>query len=544
MAPGAEAEMHALEGCLDATPTLADARGVLSEQFGYPDFRPGQDRAVASVLAGRDTLVVLPTGGGKSICYQLPGVMLPGITVVLSPLISLMKDQVDSITRRGLTATFINSTLDSNEVAHRFARAQRGDFKLLYVAPERFDFGAAAERLRSAGVSRLAVDEAHCISEWGHDFRPSYRRVRAIRTALGAPPTVALTATATPVVRRDIAGQLGLRSPDVIVTGFDRRNLHYHVVRTRTDREKDATLIDMLRTHPGPAIVYANTRKAVERIAQAVVSAGLSAVPYHAGLEDSRRREVQDAFMQGRTRAIVATNAFGMGIDKPDVRLVVHHAMPGSLEAYYQEAGRAGRNGQRANCVLLHAFQDRFTHEFFIDHPGAPAGEALPDPETLERRRRAELAKLDTMQSYAYTRGCRRAFILRYFGDPSAGVRCDGCDNCLGSGRQAVVPTAEARPARVRAPRAGRTRDGAAADVPVRPGDQSLFEALRVLRAEIAREQSVPPYVVFHDRVLAGIATARPGSLGAMGALRGIGPAKLEKYGERVLAVVRSGRLV
>ena len=364
---------------------LDQARAILRERFGYPDFRPGQERAVSSVLAGNDTLVILPTGGGKSLCYQVPALVLPGLTVVVSPLISLMKDQVDALHARGLPAAFINSSLKSGEVADRMARAQRGELRMLYVAPERFDVPGFAERVKAMGVSLLAVDEAHCISEWGHDFRPSYLRIRDVRTRLGNPPTIALTATATPEVRRDIATQLALRSPETIITGFDRTNLSYHVVRTRTDDDKDVALVQTLREHEGLAVVYAATRRAVDRIASVLETARVRAVAYHAGLDDSHRREVQDAFMNERVRAIVATNAFGMGIDKPNVRLVIHHAMPGTLEAYYQEAGRAGRDGQPSTCVLLHAFQDRFTHEFFINaaYPDRKLVEAVH--ETLRR---------------------------------------------------------------------------------------------------------------------------------------------------------------
>ena len=352
-----------------AHPTLDDARALLRDRFGYPAFRAGQEEAVSSVLAGRDTLVVLPTGGGKSLCYQVPALLSDGLTVVISPLISLMKDQVDALVARGLPATYVNSTLSAAEVSARMARVQRGEVRLLYVAPERFDLGTTAERLRAVGVRLLAVDEAHCISEWGHDFRPSYLRVRQVRERLGAPPTIALTATATPEVREDIARQLELRDPTLVLTGFDRTNLTYGVIAAKNDATKDATLIDLLQEAPGAgvSIVYATTRRTVERIAEMLRRARIRAVAYHAGLDDAHRAEVQDDFMQERARVIVATNAFGMGIDKPNVRLVVHYAMPGTLEAYYQEAGRAGRDGAPATAILLHAFPDRFTHEFFID---------------------------------------------------------------------------------------------------------------------------------------------------------------------------------
>ncbi len=519
---------------------------------------------MAAVLGGRDTLVVLPTGGGKSLCFQVPALLLPGLTVVVSPLISLMKDQVDALTARGLPATFINSSLDYAEVSDRLARAKRGEWRLLYVAPERFESGTASDRLRAAGVSLLAVDEAHCISEWGHDFRPSYRRVRAIRDALGSPPTVALTATATPVVRRDITEQLDLRSAETVVTGFDRRNLHYHVIATRNDAEKDATLIGLLRTHPGQAVVYATTRKAVDRLADLLQSEGLAARGYHAGQDDHERQAAQNDFMAERATVIVATSAFGMGIDKANVRLVVHHTMPGSLEAYYQEAGRAGRNGQRANCVVLHAFQDRFIHEFFINNPRPPGNEysesrsaerRRTDAKGAERRREAELAKLDTMQRYAYAKGCRRTFILRYFGDPSASGQCDGCDNCLGNHRAALTPEravprarrrladrapADSRPEGASVPR--RALPGRASVAPAVAGaaDEPLFATLRSLRSELARRDGVPAFVVFPDRTLAEITSRRPRSLADLAEVRGVGPVKLDRYGEQFLAAVRS----
>src|SRR5437868_8603377 len=358
--------------------SIEDARALLRARFAFPDFRPGQERAVAAVLERRDTLVILPTGGGKSLCYQVPALMLPGLTIVVSPLISLMKDQVDALESRGLPATFINSSLNSSQVSERLGRAQRGELKLLYLAPERFDYGNIAARLNQMGISLLAVDEAHCISQWGHDFRPSYLRVADVRQKLGAPPTIALTATATPQVRTDIAMQLALRDPKVVITGFDRTNLAYHVLPAKNDAEKDAQLVNTLRTHDGLAIIYASTRKSVDRLAGVLELKGISAAAYHAGLDDRHRRDVQESFMSEKLRAIVATNAFGMGIDKPNVRLVVHHSMPGSLEAYYQEAGRAGRDGLHSNVFLIHSFQDRFTHEFFINgsYPDRPIVES------------------------------------------------------------------------------------------------------------------------------------------------------------------------
>lgn len=676
---------------MSTSSSIENARAALEEHFGYRDFRPGQTQAVESVLNGQDTLVVLPTGGGKSICYQVPALMLPHLTVVISPLISLMKDQVDALTRRGLPATFVNSSLTGSQVADRLARVERGEFKLLYVAPERFDFGSTAERLKGLGVSLLAVDEAHCISEWGHDFRPSYLRIAKVRERLGWPPVIALTATATPHVRADIVRQLRLDKAKTIITGFDRRNLRYHVVAARTEQDKDTALVRILRDTPGLAVVYASTRRAVERITNELNDKRVAAVAYHAGLDDAHRREVQDAFMKERVRVIVATNAFGMGIDKPNVRLVVHYAMPGTLEAYYQEAGRAGRDGEPADCFLLHSFQDRFTHEFFIkgsypersviedvyralvrdaDDTGhveltpeeiatrvrgkvnvrevegalrilsaaqayrkqpengsrafvrllatpqrikrelggeadsmelgllralwrvAGAGleqgtsidlDSLPpgfggasgvgplldglqsrqfiewrrvgggnyvqhrsygierfkiDWETLERRRRAELGKLDAMQQYAYLRGCRRGFVLRYFGDPAARQNCAGCDNCLGT----HAPDSEDTPKRRGKYKSGsRNRPAVAAsfdDVSLEPADGVLLDRLRALRRTIATEEQVPAYVVFPDKTLAEMAVRRPRTRSALAGIRGVGPTKLDRYGERFLAVV------
>jgi ATP-dependent DNA helicase RecQ len=370
------------------SPALEAARALLRARFGYPDFRPAQVGALEAVLGGQDALIVLPTGGGKSLCYQVPALLRDGLTLVLSPLISLMKDQVEALERRGLPAAYINSTLSGGEVADRLAEVEAGRVRLLYLAPERVEGGRLLRRLQEVGVTMLAVDEAHCISEWGHDFRPSYRRIGTMRDQLGGPQTVALTATATPDVREDIVRQLALRSPRVVVAGFDRTNLTYHVAPTRTQQAKDEAAVAWLREAEGPAIVYAPTRKAVERVAGALNRRRLRSVAYHAGLDEASRQRAQDAFMRAQVRVMVATSAFGMGIDKANVRLVVHHAMPGSLEAYYQEAGRAGRDGHPSTCVLLHSYPDRFTHEFFI-------GAAHPERRVVEQLWRLLVGRAD-----------------------------------------------------------------------------------------------------------------------------------------------------
>jgi ATP-dependent DNA helicase RecQ len=375
--------------------TIDKAREVLHRFWGFDDFRPGQEDAVSAVLQRRDTMLIMPTGGGKSLCYQVPAMLLPGVTIVVSPLISLMKDQVDTLDDIGLPATYVNSTLSSAEMSARLGAAERGEVKLVYVAPERFESEAFRDRMRRLDVSLLAVDEAHCVSQWGHDFRPSYLRLGAARERLGDPPVIALTATATGEVRQDIARQLGLRDPFVLVTGFDRRNLTYHVLRAKNDSEKDRLLVRLLRGREGSAIVYASTRKNVDALTALLVGVGVRAVGYHAGLPDAERKRVQEAFMGGASPVVVATNAFGMGIDKPDVRLVAHYNMPGSLEAYYQEAGRAGRDREPADCVLLHAYADRFTHEFFIEQTYPPR-EAV---ESVLRDLRSLAARVETIDT-------------------------------------------------------------------------------------------------------------------------------------------------
>jgi RecQ family ATP-dependent DNA helicase len=347
---------------------MDDALAALRKFFGFEEFREGQREVVEAVLAGHDTVVVMPTGGGKSLCYQLPALMRDGVTVVVSPLIALMKDQVDALRARGLPATFINSSLDFEEQKERIAGMRRGDFKLVYVAPERFRSTHFVETLRRAHISLFAVDEAHCISQWGHDFRPDYLRLRSFREHIGSPQTLALTATATPYVRADIIEQLNLSDPRAFVSGFDRPNLSIGVVHTEKEREKFARIRQLTAEYAGQSgIVYTSTRKSVEQITQKLKDARLSVVGYHAGMTDDERVRAQDEFMSGRAQLIVATNAFGMGIDKPDIRFVVHFHLPGSIEAYYQEIGRAGRDGGSSVCLLLFNYADKRTQDYFIE---------------------------------------------------------------------------------------------------------------------------------------------------------------------------------
>lgn len=354
------------------------ALAALHEHFGFEDFREGQREVISAILAGQDTVVVMPTGGGKSLCYQLPALMLEGATVVVSPLIALMKDQVDALRARDLPATFINSSIDFEEQKARIAGVRRGAFKLVYVAPERFRSAHFVETLKNAEISLFAVDEAHCISSWGHDFRPDYLRLKGAIEAIGRPQTVALTATATPHVRSDIVEQLGLREPRTFVSGFDRPNLSINVVHTQKEFEKIKHVKALASSSGGSGIIYTSTRKSVEQVTLRLKTAGLDVVAYHAGMDDAARVEAQDDFMQGRAQMIVATNAFGMGIDKSDIRFVTHYHLPGSIEAYYQEIGRAGRDGLTSKCVLLFNYADKRTQDYFIEG-------SYPPPEIIAR---------------------------------------------------------------------------------------------------------------------------------------------------------------
>ena len=353
--------------------TAEDLEQTLRDRFGLEHFRAGQREVIENVIGGRDVLCVMPTGGGKSLCYQLPALLLPGLTLVVSPLIALMKDQVDALIERGVRATLLNSTLDPAEQRARLIEIEAGLYDLVYVAPERFRSPRFVESMARVKPSLLAVDEAHCISEWGHDFRPDYARIGLARRQVGFPPCIALTATATDLVRRDIADQLDLRDPAQFVTGFDRPNLSYAVVEARRDADKLLAMAQALEQTSGSAIVYASSRARCESVGQFLEKElRRKAVIYHAGLTREERTDAQDRFMSGQAEVVVATNAFGMGVDKPDIRSVIHFNLPGTLEAYYQEAGRAGRDGEAAQCVLLYAAGDRFLQEMFIENEYPP----------------------------------------------------------------------------------------------------------------------------------------------------------------------------
>lgn len=413
---------------------------ALREHFGFSDFRPAQRPVIEAILASRPAVAVMPTGAGKSLCFQLPAVLLDGITLVVSPLISLMKDQVDALTSRGIRANAVNSTQSPSEQREVLEAAVRGELDLLYVAPERFRFEGAMAQLRRLSLALFVVDEAHCISKWGHDFRPDYQALGTVIRDLKAPRVAAFTATATAAVREDITRSLGMTDPMVLVNGFMRDNLHLGVMPVRRMAEKREHMATMLRGLEGSAVVYCATRRHCEEVAHGLRGHGLDAEAYHAGLEDTLRDAVQERFLRGATPVIVATNAFGMGIDKPDIRVVIHYDLPGSVEAYYQEVGRAGRDGQTSRCVLLFTYADTRIHEFFISR----AGEGLPTEQQAKVVAR-ERDKLRSMVDYAYETSCRHGAILRYFGEPFSPEAdgCGACDICTGQSGVGALATRE-----------------------------------------------------------------------------------------------------
>ena len=400
---------------MDNTAPLA----ILKARFGYDSFRALQEEIIGNVLGRRDSLALMPTGGGKSLCYQLPALIFDGITLVISPLIALMKDQVDALNANGIAARFINSSLSASEIEHVQAQVRRGQVKILYVAPERLALPAFRRFLHSLNLSLIAVDEAHCISEWGHEFRPDYRNLRQLRQDFPAVPVIALTATATERVREDIIGQLDLQQGQVFLSSFNRANLSYSVQPKASSWGQLMSLLQQRRSQS--TIIYCFSRQETEDLARDLNARGLSARPYHAGLDPEVRRRTQEDFIRDRVPIIVATIAFGMGIDKPDIRLVVHYSLPRSLEGYYQETGRAGRDGLPSECVLFYSYADKARQDYFINQM----------EDAVEQRNARQ--KLAMMVEFAQAPSCRRRLILEYFGEQWPEENCGGCDVCLES---------------------------------------------------------------------------------------------------------------
>ncbi len=496
-------------------------KDALKRYFGYEAFRPLQEEIIGRVLNGKDCLVLMPTGGGKSLCFQLPAIISDGVALAVSPLISLMKDQVDALRTNGIEADFINSTVPPAEINRIMQSAKNGKLKVLYIAPERLSVPGFENFLRTLRISLIAIDEAHCISEWGHDFRPDYRNLRSLRQKFPTIPIIALTATATAKVRGDIVMQLGLDSPQIFISSFNRPNLSYAVIPKKNALRSIRALLD---THKGEsAIIYCFSRGDTEKVAEQLAQYGFKTAVYHAGLTAPVRQRNQERFIRDEVDIMVATIAFGMGIDKPDVRLVIHHSLPKSIEGYYQETGRAGRDGLPAECVLLFSYADKFKQDFFINKT----------EDTAEQKNMRE--KLDEVVRYGNLATCRRRFLLRYFNENYGETVCGNCDVCEPSLKEvATNDTPDEIGSRSRVP--NRTSYGELSEK--LEYDMALFEQLRALRTQEATAMKVPPYVVFGDKTLREMATFFPQSVKALLQITGVGDKKCAQFGETFLTVI------
>ncbi|TCW57965.1 RecQ-like ATP-dependent DNA helicase [Bacillus thuringiensis] len=579
------------------------AQELLASYFGYSSFRRGQDETIKNVLDGKDTVCIMPTGGGKSICYQIPALVFEGTTLVISPLISLMKDQVDTLVQNGISATYINSSISITEANQRIQLAKQGHYKLLYVAPERLDSMEFVDQLIDMKIPMIAIDEAHCISQWGHDFRPSYLHIHRILDYLPEKPLVlALTATATPQVREDICNTLGINQENTIMTTFERENLSFSVIK---GQDRNAYLADYIRQNQKESgIIYAATRKVVDQLYEDLMKAGVSVSKYHAGMSDTDRNEQQELFLRDEVSVMVATSAFGMGIDKSNIRYVIHYQLPKNMESYYQEAGRAGRDGLDSACILLYSSQDVQVQRFLIDQS------------TGESRFSNELEKLQNMTDYCHTEQCLQSFILQYFGEEPK-EDCGRCGNCTDD-RESIDVTRESQmvlSCMIRTnqrfgkqmiaqvltgsknkkviefnfhtlPTYGLLSNRSVKEVSefieflisdeliaVEHGtyptlkvtekgkevllgkenvlrkervetrqivqDHPLFEVLREVRKEIAQGEGVPPFVIFSDQTLKDMCAKMPQSDSELLTVKGIGEHKLVKYGSHFLQAVQ-----
>lgn len=499
---------------------------TLKQYFGYDSLRTGQEELINGILAGHDVLGIMPTGAGKSLCYQLPALMLKGITLVISPLISLMSDQVKALNQAGVHAAYINSSLTENQVRMALSYASQGRYKIIYVAPERLNTPRFLDFACNADISMLTVDEAHCISQWGQDFRPSYLEIAGFLTRLPRRPIVsAFTATATKRVKNDIVASLGLNNPVTMVTGFDRPNLFFRVVTRKGGSQKDNSIINYVKKHEDESgIIYCATKKNVDKLYTLLNEQGISAGRYHAGLSNDERKQNQEDFTYDRIRVMVATNAFGMGIDKSNVRYVLHYNMPQSLEYYYQEAGRAGRDGEEAECVLFFSKQDIMINKFLLQNK-ALAGDVASDMQKTANDQR----KLQQMINYCETDKCLREFILSYFGDTTPCI-CNKCSNC-------VVVEDEEEETYVET---GKKRKKAAQLAGLNELGATLFEKLRSVRTELAAEKSVPPYIICSDKTLKDMCAKLPRDKEQLADVYGMGEQKIQNYGEAFVTAVNS----
>lgn len=499
---------------------------TLKQYFGYDSLRTGQEELVNGILSGHDVLGIMPTGAGKSLCYQLPALMLKGITLVISPLISLMSDQVKALNQAGVHAAYINSSLTENQIRMALSYASQGRYKIIYVAPERLNTPRFLDFACNADISMLTVDEAHCISQWGQDFRPSYLEIAGFLTRLPRRPIVsAFTATATERVKNDIVASLGLNNPVTMVTGFDRPNLFFRVVTRKGGSQKDNSIINYVKKHEDESgIIYCATKKNVDKLYTLLNEQGISAGRYHAGLSNDERKQNQEDFTYDRIRVMVATNAFGMGIDKSNVRYVLHYNMPQSLEYYYQEAGRAGRDGEEAECVLFFSKQDIMINKFLLQNK-ASAGDVASDMQKTANDQR----KLQQMINYCETDKCLREFILSYFGDTTPCI-CNKCSNC-------VVVEDEEEETYVET---GKKRKKAAQLAGLNELGVALFEKLRSVRTELAAEKSVPPYIICSDKTLKDMCAKLPRDKEQLADVYGMGEQKIQNYGEAFVTAVNS----
>lgn len=491
---------------------------TLKHYFGYDSLRKGQSELIEGILQGKDVLGIMPTGAGKSLCYQLPALMLEGTTIVVSPLISLMSDQVKALNQAGVHAAYINSSLTENQIRTALSYAAQGRYKIIYVAPERLNTQRFLEFACNGQISMLTVDEAHCISQWGQDFRPSYLEIEDFLEKLPKRPIVsAFTATATERVKNDIIKSLSLENPVTMVTGFDRPNLFFSVVARKGGRETDNSIINYVKKHEDESgIIYCATKKNVDNLHALLLQYGIQAGRYHAGMSLEERKKSQDDFTYDRIRVMVATNAFGMGIDKSNVRYVLHYNMPQSLEYYYQEAGRAGRDGEEAECVLFFSKQDIMINKRLLQYK-VTQGEGGDDP----LKRANDQRKLNQMINYCETDKCLRQFILSYFGDTTPCV-CNKCSNCVVVGDDEEENYIQN----------GKVRKKALQLAGLSAVGQELFEKLRICRTMLASEKSVPPYIICSDKTLKDMCAKCPETKEKMAEVYGMGEQKIKSYGD------------